>query len=234
MNHINIKKLKNLQSKFKITLIIMNLKIIHRGWFGKYPENTLLAFKEAFVRNYDGIETDLQLTKDNMWILHHDDNLERLFNIPKKMNQINYSEINNIIWNNEITEIKITKLYELIQFNKNYQKILNLEIKEDFDNTSLQNINNLFDICKSQKNKVIFSSFDWNWYSIINKQNFQFAHLIKDSNKLPDCGNIYIFDKNDNIPDLPNIKIGIYTLKLQEHSDKYFQIIDPETKLIEG
>ena len=36
----------------------------HRGFSGKYPENTMLAFRKALECGADGIEMDVQLTKD--------------------------------------------------------------------------------------------------------------------------------------------------------------------------
>lgn len=40
------------------------LNFAHRGFSGKYPENTMLAFQKAFEVGVDGIEIDIQLTKD--------------------------------------------------------------------------------------------------------------------------------------------------------------------------
>ena len=48
------------------------LCIAHRGKHDKYFENTLNAFKEAARGEYFGIETDIHLTKDNYWVVHHD------------------------------------------------------------------------------------------------------------------------------------------------------------------
>lgn len=40
----------------------------HRGFSGKYPENTMLAFKKALEAGADGIELDVQMTKDGrLW-----------------------------------------------------------------------------------------------------------------------------------------------------------------------
>ena len=36
----------------------------HRGFSGKYPENTMLAFEKAVEAGAEGIELDVQLTKD--------------------------------------------------------------------------------------------------------------------------------------------------------------------------
>ena len=48
------------------------LCIAHRGKHDKCFENTLGAFKEAGKREFFGIETDIHLTKDGYWIVHHD------------------------------------------------------------------------------------------------------------------------------------------------------------------
>jgi glycerophosphoryl diester phosphodiesterase len=55
------------------------MKIIaHRGFSSDYPENTLLAFEKALEARADGIETDLQLSRDEAIILFHDDGLKRI------------------------------------------------------------------------------------------------------------------------------------------------------------
>ena len=48
------------------------LCIAHRGKHDKYFENTVNAFKEAAKGDFFGIETDIHLTKDNYWVVHHD------------------------------------------------------------------------------------------------------------------------------------------------------------------
>ena len=48
------------------------LCIAHRGKHDKYFENTLNAFKAAGEGEFFGIETDIHLTKDNYWVIHHD------------------------------------------------------------------------------------------------------------------------------------------------------------------
>ena len=49
----------------------------HRGFSGKYPENTMLAFEEAIKAGADGIELDVQLTKDGEVVILHDERLDR-------------------------------------------------------------------------------------------------------------------------------------------------------------
>ena len=52
--------------------------IAHRGVSGLETENTLPAFIAAANRSYFGIETDVHVTKDGKFILHHDDSTLRL------------------------------------------------------------------------------------------------------------------------------------------------------------
>ena len=46
--------------------------IAHRGWSGRYPENTLIAFEKAMELPVDGIEFDLRLTADDKIVISHE------------------------------------------------------------------------------------------------------------------------------------------------------------------
>ncbi len=49
----------------------------HRGASGIAPENTLAAFREAIHLGADGMEMDLQRTRDGAVVIIHDDTLDR-------------------------------------------------------------------------------------------------------------------------------------------------------------
>ena len=50
----------------------------HRGCSQMYPENTLLAFEKAMkVKGLEGIELDIQLTKDGELVVIHDERIDR-------------------------------------------------------------------------------------------------------------------------------------------------------------
>ncbi len=53
------------------------LNIAHRGFSGKYPENTMLAFRKAIEAGADGAELDVHLTKDNVLVVIHDEKIDR-------------------------------------------------------------------------------------------------------------------------------------------------------------
>jgi glycerophosphoryl diester phosphodiesterase len=54
--------------------------IAHRGLSIQYPENTLLSFSKAIELGVDVIETDIHLTKDNRFVIIHDDVIDRVSN----------------------------------------------------------------------------------------------------------------------------------------------------------
>ena len=49
----------------------------HRGASGYAPENTLAAFQKAVDLGADGVELDIQLTKDEQIVVIHDETIDR-------------------------------------------------------------------------------------------------------------------------------------------------------------
>ena len=50
----------------------------HRGASGYAPENTMAAFEKAVEMGADGIELDVQLTKDGELVVIHDETIDRV------------------------------------------------------------------------------------------------------------------------------------------------------------
>ena len=50
----------------------------HRGASEYYPENTLMSFYAGVDMGANGIETDVQRTKDGVLVLFHDDTIDRV------------------------------------------------------------------------------------------------------------------------------------------------------------
>ncbi|MBC8311930.1 MAG: hypothetical protein H8E72_06460 [Candidatus Marinimicrobia bacterium] len=65
----------------------------HRGVPSQAPENTLYSFKKAIELNVDGIELDVQITKDNILVVHHDPHLERLTGKQTFISTLTYKEL---------------------------------------------------------------------------------------------------------------------------------------------
>ena len=55
----------------------MTRNFAHRGFSGRYPENTMLAFEKALETGCDGIELDVHLSRDGEIVIIHDEELDR-------------------------------------------------------------------------------------------------------------------------------------------------------------
>lgn len=65
----------------------------HRGLSSQSPENTLPAFELAAKNGLTAVEFDIQLTKDNVWILSHDTTLNRMTDSRGKIADSTYFDL---------------------------------------------------------------------------------------------------------------------------------------------
>ncbi len=72
------------------------LVIAHRGFSGKYPENTMLAFRKAVEAGADGIENDVQLTKDLVPVIMHDEAVDRTTDGKGFLRTFTYDELRRL------------------------------------------------------------------------------------------------------------------------------------------
>jgi glycerophosphoryl diester phosphodiesterase len=68
----------------------------HRGLSGRFPENTLLAFREALAVGVDGIEFDVHATADGMPVVIHDRSLERTTNGAGYVDEVPLSRLREL------------------------------------------------------------------------------------------------------------------------------------------
>lgn len=68
-------------------------KIGHRGACGHAPENTRASFIKALTLGVDGVEFDIQLSKDNEPMVIHDDTINRTTNGRGKVRDYSYWEL---------------------------------------------------------------------------------------------------------------------------------------------
>lgn len=78
--------------------MVKSVKIIgHRGYPKKYPENTLLSFKQAREHGADAIELDVHFTKDGELVVHHDYSLEDTSNVKRLIADLDSKYIQSFI-----------------------------------------------------------------------------------------------------------------------------------------
>ena len=70
-----------------------SISYAHRGLHdGEKPENSLAAFKAAVDAGF-GIELDVRLSSDGKLVVFHDDTLERMVGIRKRVDELTVSEL---------------------------------------------------------------------------------------------------------------------------------------------
>ena len=151
-----------------IKLNLEKVKMIaHRGLSGIERENTCSAFVAAGNRSYFGIETDVHVTRDGMFVIIHDETTDRIslgqYNI--NVEESDYTEVENIMLpdldgTTDRKDIRIPLLKEYIKICKKYEKICVLEIKNHFEE---KDIEKLIDEIKELKyiHNTVFISFDF-------------------------------------------------------------------------
>ena len=137
----------------------------HRGFSGKYPENTMLAFRKAVEIGVDGIEFDVHLTKDNEVVIIHDEDIKRTCNGEGLVKDMTLAELKKfdasatfkgVYGKNEIPTLR--EYFELI---KSTDVITNIELKTGvYEYPTIEQ--RVIDLVREYglEKKIIFSSFN--------------------------------------------------------------------------
>ncbi|MDW0111329.1 glycerophosphodiester phosphodiesterase [Sporosarcina aquimarina] len=106
----------------------------HRGASGTYFENTMKAFHGAVDDGADGIELDVQLSKDGVFFVIHDEDLNRVSGIHKNISEMDAADIEEIrIGKRFFRGVKgshIPTLTSVVSFAAMNSIGLNIELKE--------------------------------------------------------------------------------------------------------
>lgn len=175
----------------------------HRGASGYALENTFKAFEKARKLGADGVEIDIQLTKDDELIVYHDLDLFRLTRKRKKINDCSYKELLNYPigkhFFRKYSKERIPTFQQVVEWADLYKLPLNVELKESF----LQNSEPLI---KALQRVVLpkgshFSSFHDELLRIVKMQrpDFQTALIVTkkfDWNTLESLSHIDVIHAN--------------------------------------
>lgn len=104
----------------------------HRGASNYAPENTLIAFEKAVEMGADGIELDVQMTKDGELVVIHDETLERVSDKRGWVKDVTYAELKEINVNKNFPEygkVTVPTLEQVYLLIKPTNLTINVEIK---------------------------------------------------------------------------------------------------------
>lgn len=104
----------------------------HRGASGYAPENTLAAFQKAVDLGADGVELDIQLTKDDQIVVIHDETIDRTSDGKGWVKDYTLEELRAFNYNRTKPEYKhadIPTMREVFELLKPTGLFINIEIK---------------------------------------------------------------------------------------------------------
>ena len=142
----------------------------HRGASEYAPENTLSSFYLGMLQGANGIETDVQRTKDGVLVLFHDDTIDRVSDGEGKLSDYTFEELRNVkIYGNSTTSFydRIITLREFLEKFSQYDIQFAIELKGEGVEEDTLNMINEFGILA----KTTFTSFKFDYISKIKELN---------------------------------------------------------------
>lgn len=153
--------------------------IAHRGYSKLFPENTMLAFKEAAKFDITGIELDVQLSSDGHVVICHDEMIDRTSNGTGFIKDMTLAELKTFYFYGkfqgqveENEDIQLPTLSEFFEWFKPLDIMVNIELKTNifrYDGL-VEKVNDLiqsFDL----NDRVVLSSFQHHTMNNAKKVN---------------------------------------------------------------
>lgn len=111
------------------------LILAHRGYSAIAPENTDLSFEMAYQYEFDGVEIDVHLTKDNELVIIHDETTKRTAFSDKEIEFSTLEELrdddHSSFFKYKTRKQTILTLEEFLDKYLNLYRLINIEVKTD-------------------------------------------------------------------------------------------------------
>lgn len=142
----------------------------HRGASAYAPENTILAFQQAIQFGADGVELDVQRTRDGKLVTIHDETVNRTSNGFGKVADLTLDELRHLDFAHGFAgrrNVRIPTLGDVLDLLQSTNLTINIELKNNIElypgleDDVLQAVNG-----KGMLDRVIISSF--NHFSLAN------------------------------------------------------------------
>ena len=156
--------------------------IAHRGNNSTAPENSIVAFENVY--RHQAIETDIQLTSDNRWVVMHDETVDRTTNGTGNISDMTYDQFRALRIDTGANVDKLTddekippNLEEFLLICKKNNRIPVVEIKATggYTKEQLQLIKTISDGI-GMTEKTIFISFNYDML-VLMREIFPFNEL---------------------------------------------------------
>ena len=140
--------------------------IAHRGASGSYPENTLLAIKQALLAKADGIEIDVFCVENELVVIH-DENVSRTTNGTGFLQDFTLRQLQQL---DAGSGQQVPTLWQVLQLVNN-QTLLNIELKgADTAEPLFKLLQKAETELGTEPDKLLISSFNHHLLKQIKKQ----------------------------------------------------------------
>lgn len=140
-----------------------------------YPANSYESIEYAVdVLDADGVEIDIQMTKDSILVLYHDSFLDEGSNYSGCISQYDFIDLEGLKLEN--TKYKIVRLNEVLLFLQSRNKLVYLDVK-DYDYCNGKHLSNsafqyalnqsLLDISENYKSKIVLGMLNLNFLNTV-------------------------------------------------------------------
>lgn len=162
------------------------LMIAHRGLSSFEKENTMAAFVAGGNHTYYGMECDIHPTKDNVIVVCHDSNLERVSGVDLIIEESTYEEIQKVSLydvkkENKWDYLKVPTFAEYLECCIKYNKVAVIEFKFLF---SEEHVYQVLDMIKEKNylENCVFISFIYENLQVVRKydSNLKAQFLLAD------------------------------------------------------
>lgn len=136
--------------------------IAHRGMSAIAPENTIPAYELAGELGMWGAECDVTTTKDGIWVLMHDDTVDRTTNGKGYVSNFTLNEIKNLKIDagnnvNFYPNLRVPTLEEYLITCRKYELVPVIEIKSASKNSDYDTFVNLIKKYGYEENCIVIS-----------------------------------------------------------------------------
>ena len=132
--------------------------VAHRGYASKFLENTITALNEAVKVGATMVEFDVQLTKDGVPIMIHDDNFKRTTGIELKVFEIDAKNLQNNIKLKEVSRVEEVMVW--LKNNPGVTAFVELKQESILFHGLEKCMKALKEICESAISQCVFISFN--------------------------------------------------------------------------
>lgn len=144
-----------------------------------YPANSYESIEYAIdVLDADGVEIDIQMTKDSILVLYHDPFLNEGSNYSGCISQYDFVDLKGLKLEN--TNYKVVQLNEVLLFMQSRNKLVYLDVK-DYDYCNEKHLStsafqyaldqSLLDVSENYKSKIVLGMLNLNFLNTINYPN---------------------------------------------------------------